>query len=183
MGTFSVVNTKILGEKMKLIGLDRKSMNYLDSLHIDSMHNEEQFIAITTLIKANIAFKEKLEKFKQFIDCLSADRCFALWIRETEEILLQSESALTRYSNEEMPEALFVEIHKNLAEKIQELADCRLYEGHWEYGVASEVDQQFNDLTELCRRIWSKESKAWLTLAKAWKKIDIHQIVHNDEHV
>ncbi|WP_333640179.1 hypothetical protein TQH59_09595 [Acinetobacter johnsonii] len=158
-------------------------MNYLDSLHIDSMHNEEQFIAITTLIKANIAFKEKLEKFKQFIDCLSADRCFALWIRETEEILLQSESALTRYSNEEMPEALFVEIHKNLAEKIQELADCRLYEGHWEYGVASEVDQQFNDLTELCRRIWSKESKAWLTLAKAWKKIDIHQIVHNDEHV
>ena len=61
MGTFSVVNTKILGEKMKIIGLDRKSMNYLDSLHIDSMHNEEQFIAITTLIKANIAFKEKLE--------------------------------------------------------------------------------------------------------------------------
>lgn len=156
---------------MKIIGLDRKARNYLDSLHIDSTYNEEQFIAINTLIKANIAFKEKLEKFKQFIDCLSADRCFALWIRETEELLLQSEHALSRYDNEQMSEALLAETHKILAEKIQELADCRLYEGHWEYGVSDAVDQQFDDLTELCRRIWTKESKAWVNLAKVWKRL------------
>ncbi|WP_174493965.1 hypothetical protein [Acinetobacter sp. Marseille-Q1623] len=158
---------------MQRTGLDRKSRNYLDSLHINFTYREEQFIAISALIKANIAFKEKLEKFKKFIDCLSADRCFALWTRETEELLLQSENALTRYNNEEMSEALLVEIHKNLAEKIQELADCRLYEGHWEYGLSEEVDQQFDDLTELCRRIWLKENKACLSLAKTWGRLKL----------
>lgn len=168
---YFVVYTKILGEKMKIMGLDRKSRDYLDSLDIDSTCNEEQFIAINTLIKANIAFKEKLEKFKQFIDCLSADRCFALWISETEELLMQSEVALSKYGNEQMTEALLAETHKILAEKIQELADCRLYEGHWEYGVSDEADQQFDDLTELCRRIWTKESKAWGSLARVWKRL------------
>jgi len=156
---------------MKIIGLDFKTRNYLDSLHIDSTDNEEQFIAINTLIKANIAFKEKLKKFKQFIDCLSADRCFALWIRETEELLLQSEGALLKYGNEHMSEASLIEIHKKLAEKIRELVDCRLYEGYWEFGVSQEADQQFDDLTELCRRIWTKESKAWVSLARVWDRL------------
>ena len=167
---------------MKIIGLDRKTRDYLESLNIDLTYNEERFIAINALIKANIAFKTKLENFKQFIDCLSADRCFSLWIWETEELLAQSEETLRHFSQDYISEDSLIETHYKLAEKMCELTE-RVYEGHWEYGVASEVDQQFNDLTELCRRIWSKESKAWLTLAKAWNKIDIHLIVHNDEHV
>ena len=66
--------------KMRPIGLDRKSKDYLNTLNIDTHYFEERFIPIETLIKANLAFKTKLENFKQFIDCLSADRCFALWI-------------------------------------------------------------------------------------------------------
>lgn len=156
---------------MKNIGLDRKSRDYLDSLYIDSTHIEEQFIAIHSLIKANIAFKEKLEKFKQFTDCLSADRCFTLWIRETEELLLQSEVALSKYGNDRMSKALFDDTHNKLSEKMRELADHRIYEGYWEYGVSEQADQQFHDLTELCRRIWTKESKAWLNLARVWKSL------------
>src|SRR5690606_5070061 len=117
------------------------------------------------------------------IDCLSADRCFALWIGETEDLLIQSEACLQDFGHDQITEQQFVKEHVALADRMLELAKARVYEGHWEYGVSSEVDQQFNDLTELCRRIWSKESKAWLTLAKAWNKIDIHLIVHNDEHV
>jgi hypothetical protein len=73
--------------------------------------------------------------------------------------------------------------HFALANRILELAKDRVYEGHWEYGISPAVDQQFDDLTELCRRIWFKESKAWLNLAKAWYAIDMHLIVRNDEHI
>ena len=169
--------------KMRPIGLHRKSKDYLDTLNIDPYAFEERFIYLETLIKANLAFKTKLENFKQFIDCLSADRCFALWIGETEDLIIQSEACLQDFGHDQITEQQFVKEHVALADRMLELAKARVYEGHWEYGVASEVDQQFNDLTELCRRIWSKESKAWLTLAKAWNKIDIHLIVHNDEHV
>ena len=62
-----------------------------------------------------------------------------------------------------------MEEHVALADRIIELAKARVYEGHWEYGVSRAVDRQFDDLTELCRRIWSKENKAWVKLAKEWK--------------
>ncbi|WAU77584.1 hypothetical protein [Acinetobacter sp. TR3] len=153
---------------MKIIGLDRKTRDYLESLNIDLTYNEERFIAINALIKANIAFKTKLENFKQFIDCLSADRCFSLWIWETEELLAQSEETLRHFSQDYISEDSLIETHYKLAEKMCELTE-RVYEGHWEYGVSSAVDRQFDDLTELCRRIWSKENKAWVKLAKAWK--------------
>ena len=155
--------------KMRPIGLDRKSKDYLDTLNIDPHYFEERFIPIEKLIKANLAFKTKLENFKQFIDCLSADRCFALWIGETEDLIIQSEACLQKFAHDEIIERQFVEEHVALADRIFELAKARVYEGHWEYGVSLEVDQQFDDLTELCRRIWTKESKAWITLAKVWK--------------
>ena len=44
---------------------------------------EELPPAFHAVVKANLAFKTKLENFKQFIDCLSGDRCFSLWIWET----------------------------------------------------------------------------------------------------
>ena len=154
--------------KMRPIGLDRKSKDYLNTLNIDTHYFEERFIPIETLIKANLAFKTKLENFKQFIDCLSADRCFALWIGETEELLAQSEETLRHFSQDYISEDSLIETHYKLAEKMCELTE-RVYEGHWEYGVSSAVDRQFDDLTELCRRIWSKENKAWVKLAKAWK--------------
>lgn len=78
-------------------------------------------------------------------------------------------------------EQQFVDQHVALAGRIVELAKDRLYEGHWEYGVSSAVDRQFDDLTELCRRIWLKENKAWLNLAKAWYKTDMPLIVYKDE--
>mgnify|MGYP001611812552 CR=1 FL=1 len=168
---------------MRAIGLDRKSRDYLYTLNIDHHYFEERFIPLESLIKANIAFKTKLENFKQFIDCLSADQCFSLWIRETEELLTQGENCLRDFVHMNITEQQFVDQHVALAGRILELAKDRLYEGHWEYGVSSAVDRQFDDLTELCRRIWSKESKAWVTLAKAWNKIDIHLIVYNDEQV
>lgn len=166
---------------MRAIGLDRKSRDYLDTLNIDPYSVEERFIHLESLIKANLAFKTKLENFKQFIDCLSADQCFSLWIRETEELLTQGENCLRDFVHMNITEQQFVNQHVALAGQILELAKDRLYEGHWEYGVSSAVDRQFDDLTELCRRIWSKESKAWVTLAKAWNKIDIHLIVYKDE--
>ena len=70
-------------EKMRAFGLHRKSIDYLDTLNIDPYAFEKRFIYLESLIKANLAFKTKLENFKQFIDCLSADRCFSLWIWET----------------------------------------------------------------------------------------------------
>ena len=164
-----MLNVQLLGEKMKIIELDRKTRDYLESLNIDLTYNEERFIAINALIKANIAFKTKLENFKQLIGCLSADRCFALWIWETEEILQKSEDSLQYFAHMSVTEQQFVEEHIALADRILELAKARLYEGHWEYGVSSAVDRQFDDLTELCRRIWSKENEAWVKLAKAWK--------------
>ena len=156
-------------EKMRALGLHRKSKDYLDTLNIDSYAFEKRFIYLESLIKANLAFKTKLENFKQFIDCLSADRCFALWIWETEEILQKSKDSLQYFAHMSVTEQQFVEEHIALADRILELAKARLYEGHWEYGVSSAVDRQFDDLTELCRRIWSKENKAWVKLAKAWK--------------
>ena len=63
--------------KMRPIGLHRKSKDYLNTLNIDPYAFEERFIYLESLIKANLAFKTKLENFKQLIDCLSADRCFA----------------------------------------------------------------------------------------------------------
>ncbi|WP_252152458.1 hypothetical protein [Acinetobacter terrae] len=135
------------------------------------------------VVKANLLFKKKLADFKEFVSCLSGDKCFAPWIWETEEILQQSENCLRDFAHKGITEQQFVDQHVALADRILELAKDRLYEGHWEYGVSSTVDRQFDDLTELCRRIWSKESKAWVTLAKAWNKIDIHLIVYNDEQV
>ena len=61
---------------MRALGLHRKSKDYLDTLNIDPYAFEKRFIYLESLIKANLAFKTKLENFKQFIDCLSADRCF-----------------------------------------------------------------------------------------------------------
>lgn len=58
-----------------------------------------------------------------------------------------------------------------LAEKIQEFAKCHIYQGHWEFGLSEEADQQFDDLTELYRHIWMKEGKAWLNLARAWNSL------------
>lgn len=154
---------------MKSIGLDRKSRDYLYSLNIDS-YDEGQLIRVESVLKANISFKAKLENFKKFIGCLSGDRCFALWIRATEDLLIQSEQTLLEYADNGLSETKFKEIHAELAPHMKELAD-RVYEGHWEYGVSQEVDQQFDDLTELCRRIWDKESKAWVGLAKVWRKL------------
>ena len=85
-------------EKMRALGLHRKSKDYLDTLNIDPYAFEERFIYLESLIKANLAFKTKLENFKQFIDCLSADRCSSLWIWETEELLAQSEETLRHFS-------------------------------------------------------------------------------------
>ena len=73
---------------MRAIGLDRKSRDYLDTLNIDPYSVEERFIHLESLIKANLAFKTKLENFKQFIDCLSADRCFSLWISQQQQLSL-----------------------------------------------------------------------------------------------
>lgn len=154
---------------MRALGLHRKSKDYLDTLNIDPYAFEKRFIYLESLIKANLAFKTKLENFKQFIDCLSADRCFALWIGETEDLLIQSEACLQDFGHDQITEQQFVKEHVALADRMLELAKARVYEGHWEYGISSEVDQQFNDLTELCRRIWFKESKAWITLARVWK--------------
>ena len=155
--------------KMRPIGLDRKSKDYLHTLNIDPHYFEERFIPIETLIKANLAFKTKIENFKKFIDCLSADRCFALWIGETEDLLIQSEACLQDFGHDQITEQQFVKEHIALADRMLELAKARVYEGHWEYGVSLEVDQQFDDLTELCLRIWAKESNAWVKLAKVWK--------------
>ena len=80
--------------KMRALCLHRKSKDYLDTLNIDPHYFEERFIPIEKLIKANLAFKTKLENFKQLIDCLSADRCFALWIGETEDLIIQSDACL-----------------------------------------------------------------------------------------
>lgn len=130
---------------------------------------EELPPAFHAVVKANLAFKTKLENFKQFIDCLSGDRCFSLWIWETEQLLQKSGDCLRDFAHDEITEQQFVEEHIALADRMLQLAKARLYEGHWEYGVSSAVDRQFDDLTELCRRIWSKENKAWVKLAKAWK--------------
>lgn len=130
---------------------------------------EELPPAFHAVVKANLAFKTKLENFKQFIDCLSGDRCFSLWIWETEQLLQKSGDCLRDFAHDEITEQQFVEEHIALADRMLELANARVYEGHWEYGGSREADRQFHDLTELCRRIWTKESKAWIILAKVWQ--------------
>ena len=110
-----------------------------------------------------------MSNWARICNCLSADRCFALWIGETEDLIIQSEACLQKFAHDEIIEQQFVEEHVALADRIFELAKARVYEGHWEYGVSRAVDRQFDDLTELCRRIWSKENKAWVKLAKEWK--------------
>ena len=171
MGTFFVIYE--IEKKMRPLGLDPKTKDYLYLLKIDTDSYENQLIKFETVFKANMAFKSNLEKFKQLIDCLTADRCFNLWIAETEDLLTQSEEAISQYAQRYITDHDFKEIHDKLAAQIRELAS-RIYEGHWAYGVSQEADQQFDDLTELCRRIWQRDSKAWITLAKAWNKINVH---------
>ena len=136
---------------------------------------EELPPAFHAVVKANLAFKTKLENFKQFIDCLSGDRCFSLWIWETEQLLQKSGDCLRDFAHNGITEQQFVEEHIALADRMLELANARVYEGHWEYAGSREADQQFHDLTELCRRIWTKESKAWITLARVWKSCNPQQ--------
>lgn len=112
---------------MRALGLHRKSKDYLDTLNIDPYAFEERFIYLESLIKANLAFKTKLENFKQFIDCLSADRCFALWIGETEDLLIQSEACLQDFGHDQITEQQFVKEHVALADRMLELAKARVY--------------------------------------------------------
>jgi len=159
----------------------KATINYLEhKLHLDRYQVEELPEAFHAVVNANLNFIRKLEAFKHMVDCLSADRCFKLWINETEMVLAESENCLQYFAYNSMTEEQFRHEQYCLAKNIFELAE-RVYEGHWEYGISRETDKQFNDLTELCRRIWDKESKAWITLAKAWDKIDFHLIVYNDE--
>ena len=159
---------------------------YLDYLYKELLifkRAEELPSVFHAVANANLLFKKRLANFKEYISCLSGDKCFSLWIWETEELLQQSEECLQYIALTGMTESQFVDEHFALANRILELAKDRVYEGHWEYGISPAVDQQFDDLTELCRRIWFKESKAWLNLAKAWYAIDMHLIVRNDEHI
>ena len=94
---------------------------------------------------------------------------FVVYRGETEQLLQKSGDCLRDFAHNGITEQQFVEEHIALADRMLELANARVYEGHWEYAGSREADQQFHDLTELCRRIWSKESKAWITLAKVWK--------------
>lgn len=99
------------------------------------------------------------------------------YYRETEEVLECSEHYLREFSQQYITEQRFIDEHRVLAERILELTG-RIYEGHWAYGVSEETDQQFYDLTEFCRHIWLKESKAWVALAKAWRKLKLSEIVY-----
>lgn len=151
--------------------------DYLDSLQIDFYDIEGLPPSFHNTVKANITFAKKLNDFKQLIDCLSGDLCFKLWVRETEEALEHSEHYLSRFAQQYITEQRFIDEHRVLAERILELTG-RIYEGHWAYGVSEETDQQFYDLTEFCRHIWLKESKAWVALAKAWRKLKLSEIVY-----
>ena len=103
---------------------------------------------------------------------MSGDLCFKLWVRETEEALEHSAQYVCDYTYRAITGEQFITGHQVLSKRILDLAS-RIYEGHWEYGVSQETDQQFDDLTELCRRIWGKECKAWLTLAKTWQMLEL----------
>ena len=148
---------------------NRALKDYLYNLQIDIYDTEGLPQSFHNTVKANITFTKKLNDFKQLIDCLSGDLCFKLWVRETEEALEHSDCYLREFAQQYITEQRFIDEHRVLAERILELAG-RIYEGHWAHGVSKETDQQFYDLTEFCRRIWLKESKAWVALAKAWKK-------------
>lgn len=85
------------------------------------------------------------------------------------EILKQSEHYLRE--NKEYSDAYSLNhLHGQLADQIEEIAH-RIYEGHWAYGVSEETDQQFDELTEFLRELWNKERRAWISLAKAWRKL------------
>ena len=151
---------------------DRGIQDYLYKLQIDIYDTRGLPQTFHNILKANITFIKKLNDFKQFINCLSGDLCFKLWVRETEEALEHSAQYVCDYAYRAITEEQFITGHRVLSKRILDLT-CRIYEGHWEYGVSQETDQQFDDLTELCRRIWSKESNAWLALAKAWQKVEL----------
>ena len=136
---------------------------YLDYLYKELLifkRAEELPSVFHAVANANLLFKKRLANFKEYISCLSGDKCFSLWIWETEELLQQSEECLQYIALTGMTESQFVDEHFALANRILELAKDRVYEGHWEYGISPAVDQQFDDLTGLCRCVWFKESKA-----------------------
>lgn len=155
---------------LNVVQINRFFQDYLDGLQIDIYEIEGLSPSFHNTAKANITFTKKLNDFKQLIDCLNGDLCFKLWIRETEEALENSEYYLREFAQQYITEQQFIDEHHVLAERILDLAG-RIYEGHWAHGVSEETDQQFYDLTEFCRRIWLKESKAWVALAKAWRKL------------
>ncbi len=39
--------------------------------------------------------------------------------------------------------------------------------------LEAKANKLADDLTELCHCIWNKESKAWLSLARAWRKSNL----------
>ena len=140
---------------------------YLEKLGgFDFEHLPESF---QKYVKANASFIKKLEKFELLVDCLSADVCFQYWINETKEIIQQSEDALMEFAHARISEVVLVDSHKQLALRIKDIAG-RIYEGHWAYGISEETNQQFDDLTEFLRRVWLKENKVWLALARVWAK-------------
>jgi hypothetical protein len=129
---------------------------YLDYLYKELLifkRAEELPSVFHAVANANLLFKKRLANFKEYISCLSGDKCFSLWIWETEELLQQSEECLQYIALTGMTESQFVDEHFALANRILELAKDRVYEGHWEYGISPAVDQQFDDLTELCRHL------------------------------
>ena len=148
---------------------NRALKDYLYNLQIDIYDTEGLPQSFHNTVKANITFTKKLNDFKQLIDCLSGDRCFKPWVWETEEVLEQSERYIRDFAYQDIAVQQFIQAHQDLAIRILELAG-RIYEGHWAHGVSKETDQQFYDLTEFCRRIWLKESQAWVALARAWLK-------------
>ena len=72
--------------------------DYLYKLQIDIYDTQGLPQAFHNILKANITFINKLNDFKQFIDCLSGDPCFKLWVRETEEALEHSVQYVRDYA-------------------------------------------------------------------------------------
>lgn len=131
------------------------------------------------IAKATFLFEKKLAQFKALTQCLTADVCFKYWIQETERIVRETQEYLAYLllsSTQNEFVALVRQRFTAFAMQISEIAE-RIYEGHWAYGQSSEADAQFDDMTEFCRRIWQKENKAWLNLAKAWHMIEADSIV------
>ena len=148
----------------------KSTLDYLnDQLNINPYEADELAQIFHDIVQANIKFIRKLDSFTEMVNCLNADVCFKLWIDETELLLQQSKSDLQQFAYQEITPEQLIHKHQILADRLKDLAE-RIYEGHWEYGVSRETDRQLDDLTELCRRIWIKESKAWLGLARVWSR-------------